>query len=177
MTGPRDQSRKVLAMMQKTALPVAAAAAIILFASQPSAGGPRIEPGEWEITTRMEMPMFPAPKVDKRIECIDKEQAERDLLAGLVEEGNCTILDRDESGSSVTFEVECTGDPSMPVKSHGKGEFTGEGKTFSGNMRFTTELPQMPDMPDMPEVPGMPAMGGEMTMTQQWTGTFLGPCQ
>ena len=159
-------------MKKKTTL-VTMTAGLTLFAHLSSAEGPRIEPGEWEITTTMEMSMLPEPKVITKTDCISAEQAKSDPLAALVEEGHCTVLSQEESGNSIVFEIECAGDSSMPVKTRGTGEFTGDGKTLSGSMDSTTELPEMPDMPG---VAGMPTMGGQVAMSQQWTGRYLGPC-
>jgi hypothetical protein len=159
--------------MKKITALVAATAGIALFAPLSNAVGPKIEPGEWELTTTMETSMLPAPKVLTRVECIEKEKAEGDPLAALIRDANCTVLSQAEHDDSIAFEIECKGDPSMPIKSRGKGELTGDGKTLSGRIDTTTELPKMPDLP---QVAGMPKMGGVVKTSQQWTGRFLGPC-
>lgn len=148
---------------------VVAAAGVTLFIPLSSAAGPSIEPGKWELTTTMEMSMLPEPRVITKSECISREKAESDPLAALMDQGNCIVLSREESGDSIAFEVECTGDSSMPITSRGKGELTADGKTLSGRIDTTTE------MPDMPNVPGMAQMGGKVTMSMQWTGSYLGP--
>ncbi len=135
------------------------AAALLLGTDIALAEGPSIEPGKWEYTITMNMPMM-GEKVQTDNECVTEEEAKQDPLAMMIEEGNCTVVSKEVSGNTLSFEIECEAEEG--VTSNGKGHFTGEGTTASGEMVITTEIPQM---------------GGKtMTMTQKWEGKRIGDC-
>jgi len=126
--------------------------------------------GKWKFDSTTVMSMMPQPQTTSETKCITEEVAKQDPLAEIVEKGNCKILSREQSGDTLDFEIECSGDAKMPMKSRGKGSFTADGKVASGKMNLEIEMPQMADMPQMQ------AMGGKMTMTQEWKGERLGAC-
>ena len=132
----------------------------LLFAGSIMAEGPSMEPGKWEFKTTASMPMMSEPKVTTKTECVTEEEATKDPLAAMVEDINCKVLSREESGDTIEFEVECEGD--MDTKMKGKGKCTADGTSASGNMEMTMEMPQM---------------GGQtMKMTQEWEGRRIGDC-
>ena len=134
--------------------------AMLFFVKVVMAEGPDLKPGKWEITTTVTMPMMPEAKVMTKTECITAEQADSGLLAAIVEDGTCKVLNKEESGNTIEFEVECGGD--MDMKMRGKGYFTANGTTASGKMEMTMNIPQM---------------GGQSTkMTQEWEGKRIGNC-
>jgi hypothetical protein len=147
--------------MRKFLLAAAAAAIIPTLHVVPlRAEGPRLEPGKWEFTTTSDVPMRKEPKVTTTTKCITKEDAEKDPLAEMVEEGKCTVLSREIDGDAIDFEIECEG--SMGMSSRGKGHFQADGTTASGTMEMSMK---------------MPGFGGSgMKMTQKWEGKRIGDC-
>ncbi len=145
----------------KSALAMIAVILAILFATQAVlAEGPHLEPGKWQFTVTINVPMMEEPQVITDTKCITEEETKKDPLADMIEEGMCKVIKKEVSGATVEFEVECQGD--MNVKSTGKGHFTSDGTTVSGEMEITMEMPQM---------------GGKtMTSTQKWEGKRLGDC-
>ncbi len=139
--------------------------ALAALAAPASAAGPNINPGKWQFDTSIMM--MGQPQKQSETKCITKEEAEADPLATIIEEGRCKVLSQTETGDSLEFEVECKGDPKMPMKMRGKGKFTGNGDTASGSMDVNVEMPEMPNMPQMQ---------GNMTMKQTWEGKRLGAC-
>ena len=134
--------------------------AMLFFVKVVMAKGPDLKPGKWEFTTTVTMPMMPEAKVMTKTECITAEDANSDPLAAMVEDGTCKVLNKEESGNTIEFEVECDGD--MDMKMRGNGYFTANGTTASGKMEMTMNIPQM---------------GGQSTkMTQEWEGKRIGDC-
>ncbi len=138
---------------------------LILIPTAGIAGSFTMNPGKWEFTTSMTMPMFPAPQVTTDTECITKEDAERDPIDDLLSDGNCRVINKKQTKSSMTFEMECTNEG---VISRGKGQFSSKGNSASGSMDLTMEIPNMPAMPNMP--------AGPMTMKTTWQGKRIGAC-
>jgi hypothetical protein len=146
--------------MKKASVIFALIVASLLTVQLALAEGPELEPGKWQFTTTMHTPMMGKPQVITDTECITEEEAKKDPLASMIEEGNCKVLKKEISGDTVEFEVECQGE--MDVKSKGKGHFTSDGTTMTGEMEITMDMPKM---------------GGKtMTMTQKWEGKRLGDC-
>lgn len=132
-----------------------------------------LTPGEWTFTTISENSMMPGKQRSEKVKCVTAEEAKADPLKAFIDEGDCTVLSRKESGNTLEFEVECKGDPKMRMTTRGKGTFTSKGKTASGKMQVKMSAPNMPNMPEMPN---MPKIDG-MTMTQTWEGKYNGPCK
>ena len=124
------------------------------------AEGPDIKPGKWEFTTTVTMPMMPEAKVMTMTKCITAEEVNSGLLAAMIEDVACKVLNKEESGNTIKFEVECDG--GMDMKMRGNGYFTAKGTTASGKMEMTMNIPEM---------------GGQSTkMTQEWESKRIGNC-
>ena len=148
--------KKVFAVLIATIVP-------LLFAKVVLADGPNIKPGKWEIKTTVTMPMMPEAKVTTQTECITPEEAS-DPLAAIIEESTCKVLNKEENGNTLEFELECEGE--MGMKMNGKGHFTANGTTASGKMEMTMNMPQ-----------NIPQMDGQsMKMIQEWKGRRIGDC-
>ncbi len=149
-------------MMKKVFVVLIATILPLLFAKVVLAEGPNLKPGKWEIKTTVTMPMMPEAKVTTQTECITPEEAS-DPLAAIIEEGTCKVLNKEENGNTLEFELECEGE--MGMKMNGKGHFTANGTTASGKMEMTMNMQQM---------------GGQgsqsMKMTQEWEGKRIGDC-
>ncbi len=148
--------------MKKVFAVLIVAIAPLFFVKAVLAEGPNIKPGKWEIKTTVTMSMMPEAKVTTQTECITPEEAS-DPLASIMEESTCKVLNKEESGNTLKFEVECEGE--MGMKMNGKGRFTASGTTASGNMEMTMNMPQMGDQAIQ-----------NMKMTQEWEGKRIGNC-
>lgn len=132
----------------------------LLFAKVVLAEGPNLKPGKWEFKITSTIPMMPDARIMTKTECITAEEASRDPLAAMVEDGKCRVLNKAENGKTIEFEVECDGD--LDMKMRGNGYFTADGTTASGKMEMTMDMPQMGDQNMM--------SGQSMKMTQEWEG-------
>ena len=147
-------------------LSVSCVCGCILVAITGLSWGFEINPGNWEITTTVTMPMLPQPQVSTTTECITREKARQDPLAAINKAGHCRALARKEQGNSLDFKVECQ---QRNMVSHGVGHYVADGNTMSGFMEIRM------DMPAMPAAQGMPVRA--MQVKTSWKGRRLGPCQ
>ncbi len=138
---------------------IAAALGFLVLPWLASAQAP-VRDGNWEITTRMDMPgMAGMPMVMPPVttkQCITKEQAS-DPKAALPKAGDhtgggCTVGDYKVVGNKVTWTMKCDGE----MKMTGNGEITYVGSSFEGWLKLTHQD------------------GGEMTM--KYSATRLGDC-
>ena len=121
-----------------------------------------MRPGQWEISTQMQMPNMPAGfqmPVTKTTRCVTPEQAKdpastvpRDGGRGRGGKDDCKMSDMKASGSTITWSMACT----SPDKITGTGEMT-----FTGDDSYTNTMKMV-----MPQ--------GEMTM--KMTGKRVGDC-
>jgi len=121
------------------------------------AEGISVEPGMWEMTTTMVMPMFPEPRVTKVSECIEESEISMDEIGGEDLDPNCTFSMDQVDGSTMQWEVDC---PVEGGTSHGEWQATSEGNTVTGNGLITIAF-----------------QGQTMEMTMNWTGKRTGPCE
>ena len=127
------------------------------------AAGFDMNPGKWEFTTTVTMPMLPQPQISTMTECITEEEAKQDPLKDLVDEGSCRVTNKKIEGNTFHFEMNCTQEGGMVTK--GKGQFSAKGDNASGSIEMTMDMPQMPNMP-----------AGPMTMNTSWQGKRIGSC-
>jgi hypothetical protein len=146
--------------MKKVFVALIVTIAMLFFVKVVMAEGPDIKPGKWEITTTVTMPMMPEAKVMTMTKCVTAEEVNSGFLAAMIEDDICKVLNKEETGNTIKFEVECDG--GMDVKMRGNGSFTTKGTTASGKMEMTMNIPQM---------------GGQSTkMTQEWESKRIGNC-
>lgn len=141
----------------------------LLPASAAISGGFDMKPGKWEFSNTVNMPMMGQPQTTTEVECITKEEVENPF-AQMQDMGNCKVLHKKIHGNTMEFEFECNQQGSMM---QGKGRMTASGKTASGSMEMSMQIPGMENMPNLPN---MPAAGQPMKMTTTWKGKYLGPC-
>jgi hypothetical protein len=147
-------------MKQKVFAAFFAMTASVFLANTVLAEVPKAKPGKWSFKTTVTIPMMPEPRVISDTKCITEEEANRDHLTEMLKESKCTILKREESDDTVEFEVECEGD--MGVKTKGKGHFTTDGTTMTGEIEIIMNM----------------AEGNQsMTMTQKWEAKWIGDCE
>ena len=121
-----------------------------------------MRPGQWEISTQMQMPNMPAGfqmPVTKTTRCVTPEQAKdpantipRDGGRGRGGKDDCKMTDHKMTGSTITYSMACTSPDRMTA--------TGE-MTFTGDDSYTSTMK-------------MNMAQGEMTM--KLTGKRIGEC-
>lgn len=117
--------------------------------------GLRIEPGEWEFTSRANMPVGPAHPAQTRRECIEEPEITPDHF-NAQNAGNCTFSDVKTSKAEMSWTMHC---PSPDGKLTGKGRVTSTGKALAGKIVMTIAVDTQ-----------------TMQMNVDWQGKFLGPC-
>ena len=95
---------------------------IACFALLPAAALAQIQPGNWELSVTTMMTGSDKPAAVTQTKCIREEDA-RDpsrVLGG--QQGTCEFTNKNDSGSSYSFDVSCTG--ALPMKGHGTVNYT-----------------------------------------------------
>lgn len=132
-------------------LALLAAAPAVLAAPQ------EMQPGLWEITSKMEMPGVPkmAPQVMRH--CYTKKDLE-DNKKTVPQSGdkNCEMKDYKLQGNTATWSMECKGEAAMT----GTGTMTFGAQFYSGTMKSR-----------------MKQGGKSMEMNQSWSAKRVGDCK
>jgi hypothetical protein len=111
-----------------------------------------MQPGLWEITTRMEMPGMPKMQPMKVNQCISPAEAAK-TESTLPKDNTCQLKNHSVTGNTVRWSVACKqGGEAMS----GDGEMTYKGTSYDGTMR-------------------MKARG--MDMTYRYSGKRIGDCK
>lgn len=127
-----------------------------LVASSVFAQGIPIEPGMWEMTTTMNMPMLPQPRVSTRMECIEKSELSPDTMNAENMDSNCTFDTRVVDGNTMKWSMDCN---QQGGASRGEWEATSHGDTLTGEGTVTVDM-----------------QGQAMVMTMKWDGKRVGHC-
>ena len=124
---------------------------VILLSATISWAGPKINPGQWEITTKTDMAGLPSQSFTQK-QCITED----DMVPMASQDPNqdCQIKDMKTSGNTVSWEMVCSG---QGGEMNGKGEVTYSGDTMKGKMDMT-----------------MKAMN--MKIKSTFSGKRIGPC-
>jgi len=126
----------------------------MLIAALP-AWGLNLNPGKYEITTKVEMSGMPGGTPPQTMtQCLNEQDPVPDSSAGAQ---GCKITDMKTSGNTVTYTMECD-QQGMQTKS--TGEITYKGDSFEG----TTET-------------NMGPAAGNMTITTVVKGKRIGKCE
>ena len=116
-----------------------------------------VEPGLWEMTSTISMPMLPQPQVNKQTECITRDQLSMDDVGGEDLDPACTLeaAQIDEKTMKWTFDcpVEDGG------RSRGDWQATSHGDRVEGSGVMKMEM-----------------QGQAMEMTMRWEGRRVGDC-
>ncbi len=116
-----------------------------------SASAQAMQPGLWEITSRMEMGGMSMPPTTIQ-QCIRDANPEN----AVPQNPNCTVTNRSASGNTVRWSMRCQqGGMTMT----GNGEMTIQGTTSEGSMQMM-----------------MDESGQRQQMTQRYTGRRVGNC-
>jgi len=117
---------------------------------------PVIQPGLWEITTRMEMPGMPAGMGQHATQTCYRPGDVQDAAKTVPKDKNCEVKDYKLSGNTASWRMECRGETEMT----GTGTFTYAGNSYSGTTKFA-----------------MKQGGRSMNMTQAYSAKRIGDCK
>lgn len=130
-----------------------------LFAATPAALAipPEMQPGLWEITSKMEMPGMPRMPPQVMRNCYTKKDLE-DGRRTVPQSGdkNCEIRDYKLQGNTATWNMECKGEAAMT----GSGTMTLGAQSYTGSMKSRTK------------------QGGKtIEMNHSWSARRVGDCK
>jgi len=130
----------------------------ILFLTAPGvrADGIPVEPGMWEMSSTMTMPMLPQPRVTTTTECMTESEISMDDMGGEDMDPNCKFEMAQVDGNTMKWSFDC---PVEGGTSHGEWEATSVGDSVTGNGVIT-----------------MSFQGQTMEMTMRWQGKRIGDC-
>jgi hypothetical protein len=120
------------------------------------ADGIPVEPGLWEMTSTMTMPMLQEPRVTAVTECMQKSEISMDDMGGDGMDPNCSFDMNQVDGNTMKWSFDC---PVEGGTSHGEWEAVSEGDSVSGKGLIT-----------------MSFQGQTMEMTMSWAGRRIGDC-
>ena len=130
---------------------------ILLFAAPAVlADGIPVEPGLWEMSSTVNMPMLPQPRVTTTTECMTESEVSMDDMSGEGLDSACTFEMAQVDGNTMKWSVDC---PVEGGTSHGEWEATSGGDTVTGKGLMT-----------------MSFQGQTMDMTMSWEGKRIGNC-
>jgi uncharacterized protein DUF3617 len=130
---------------------VAVGALLVTVALSVSASAQSMQPGLWEITSRMEMGGMSMPPTSVQ-QCIRDANPE----SAVPQMPNCVVTSRSASGNTVRWSMRCQqGGMNMT----GNGEMTIQGTTSEGALQMTLD-----------------ESGQRQQMTQRYTGRRVGDC-
>ncbi|MBN2644566.1 MAG: DUF3617 family protein [Desulfuromonadaceae bacterium] len=128
-------------------------ALILLFVvSAGPAEAMNMKEGQWQLTTRMEIPGMPFPVPPMTFtQCLTEDNmVPQDDQQ---DQGSCTITDQRTVGNTYSYTMVCNSDGQ---RTEGKGSFTYEGTRMHGTMTINSD---------------------GMQMTTHYEGVWQGPCQ
>lgn len=120
---------------------------------------PNMQPGMWEITTKMEMagmegmPAMPPQTIRQCIKRADVQNGTATVPKG---DPKCEMKNYKVQGNTATWQVECKGENPMS----GTGTVTYSGNSYSGKTQFS-----------------MKEEGQTMTMSHAFNGKRIGDCK
>lgn len=115
------------------------------------------EPGKWETTTTMRMPMIPEPQVRTSTECLREGDYSAERL--MRDQQGCTVDEPVVTKTSIRWSATC---PAPNGSATGRGEYTVTDGGTRGQGRVTIDM----------------AMGDQkMTMTMDIASKRIGDCE
>lgn len=120
------------------------------------ADGITVEPGSWEMTSTMSMPMLPQPRVSTVTECIKESEITPESMTDDMD-SSCVFDVKVVEGNTMRWSMDCSSDEST---SRGEWEATSYGDTLEGAGTITVDV-----------------QGQNMVMTMNWVGKRVGACQ
>ena len=129
---------------------------LVLISISALAEGIPVEPGLWKMTSTVNMPMLPQPRVTTVTECMEKSEITMDEVSGEGMDPNCTFDMAQVDGNTMKWSVDC---PMEGGTSHGEWQATSGGDTVTGEGSLTMSM-----------------QGQTMEMTMTWEGKRIGAC-
>ena len=126
-------------------------ALLVILASAAPVSAQAVQPGLWEITSRMEMPGMAMPPLTIQ-QCIRDASPE----SVVPQMPNCTVTSRSASGDTVRWSVSCQ---EGGMKMNGTGEMAMRGATSEGVLQMTID-----------------EGGQRQQMTHRYSGRRIGNC-
>ena len=130
---------------------------LLLTAPAARADGIPVEPGLWEMSSIVNMPMMPQPRVTTTTECMKESEISMDDMGGEDMDPNCQFEMAQVDGNTMKWSVDC---PVEGGTSHGEWEATSSGDSVTGEGLVTISF-----------------QGQAMEMTMSWEGKRIGDCQ
>jgi len=130
---------------------------LLLTAPAARADGIPVEPGLWEMSSIVNMPMMPQPRVTTTTECMKESEISMDDMGGEDMDLNCQFEMAQVDGNTMKWSVDC---PVEGGTSHGEWEATSSGDSVTGEGLVTISF-----------------QGQAMEMTMSWEGKRIGDCQ
>jgi hypothetical protein len=115
-----------------------------------------VEPGMWEMTSTMNMPMLSQPRVTTKTECLENSEFSMDDMSSEEMDPNCKFETVQVDASTMKWSFDC---PVEGGTSHGEWEATSGGDTVTGEGLMTVSF-----------------QGQTMEMTMSWNGKRVGDC-
>lgn len=129
-----------------------------LLAAVPALAAPtEMQPGLWEISSKLETPGMPKMPPQVMRHCYTKkdlEDTQRTVPQGA--DKNCQVKDYRLEGNAATWNIECKGEAAMT----GSGTMTFGAQSYSGSMKSRTRYD-----------------GRTVEMNQSWSGKRIGDCK
>jgi hypothetical protein len=120
------------------------------------ADGISIDPGNWEMTATVKMPMLPQPRVTTTTECIRENEITPETLSADGMEAGCTFDAEIVGNNTMKWTMDCD---QQGGHSSGEWEATSHGNTITGGGTITINME-----------------GQAMVMTMNWDGKRIGDC-
>jgi len=127
-----------------------------LVSSSVFAEGIPIEPGMWEMTSTMNMPMLPQPRVTTSKECIEEDELSPETWNEEDMDTSCTFSNRVVDGNTMKWSMNCN---AQGGDTRGEWEVTSHGDTLSGEGTVKVDM-----------------QGQSMVMDMIWDGKRVGDC-
>ena len=129
---------------------------ISLVSSSVFAEGIPIEPGMWEMTSTMNMPMLPQPRVTNSKECIEEDELSPETWNEEDMDTSCTFSNRVVDGNTMKWSMNCN---AQGGATRGEWEVTSHVDTLTGAGTVTVDM-----------------QGQSMVMNMKWDGKRVGNC-
>lgn len=105
---------------------------LLTLSSVPAFAAGGMQPGLWEVTTRMQMAGMPMPPQTVR-HCYTRQDVEKgDRTVPQADDKNCKIKDYKLKGNTATWSIVCTGKNAMT----GTGTMTTSATSFTGKSNY-----------------------------------------
>ena len=132
------------------------AAGLLWAGAAAGAEGIPIEPGLWEMTSTVQMPMLPQPQVKTTQECMKESVISVDDMQGEDLDPECTFETEQVDEKTMKWTLDC---PIEGGTSHGEWQATSHGNRIEGAGTISMNM-----------------QGQAMEMTMNWEGKRVGAC-